>query len=90
MTTRPTPRGSLAPGYLPLADAAGWAGVSVRTMKRWIASGLPVYQAMARGKVLVRPADIDAFLTKQQAPKLDLSRLVNEVTRDLRARYNDR
>jgi hypothetical protein len=80
--------GTLAPGYLALADAAAWAGVSVRTMKRWIAGGLPVYQAIARGKKLVRPADIDAFLTRQQAPKPDLSRLVNEVTRDLRARYD--
>jgi hypothetical protein len=47
---------------------------------------LPVYQAMARGKVLIRPADIDAFLTKQQAERPDLSRMVDDVMRDLSGR----
>lgn len=74
------------PGYLPLRDAAAWSGVSVRTLKRWIAGGLPVYQAMARGKVLIRPADIDAFLTKQQAERPDLSRMVDDVLQGLRVR----
>jgi hypothetical protein len=69
--------GATTPGYLSLRDAATWSGVSVRTLKRWIVSGLPVYRAVARGKVLIRPADIDAFLTKQQAPRPDLSRMEN-------------
>ena len=71
------------PGYLPLADAATWAGVSPRTLKRWIAAGLPKYQAGPRGKVLVRPGDIDQFLTRQQAPTPDLDAMVNEVLQGL-------
>jgi len=37
--------GGIRPGYLSLKDAAAWAGVSVRTLNRWIARGLPRYQA---------------------------------------------
>ena len=41
-------------GYLPLRDAAAWAGVSPKTMRRWFAKGLPRHQAGPREKVLVR------------------------------------
>ena len=74
---------TIQPGYLPLLEAAAWAGVSVRTMKRWIKKGLPTYQAGPREKVLIRPADIDAFLTRQQAQEPDLETMVQEVLRSL-------
>ena len=38
-------RVTIQPGYLPLLEAALWAGVSVRTLRRWIKKGLPTYQA---------------------------------------------
>lgn len=56
-------------GYMPLREAAKWAGVSSRTMKRWFGRGLPKYQAGPREKVLVRREDIEAFLVRQQVPK---------------------
>lgn len=72
------------PGYLSLKGAAYYAGVSTRTVKRWIAQGLPDYQGTARGKVLIKPADIDAFLKKRTAPKVDLDTVVDEVLSGLK------
>ena len=74
----------LTPGYLGITEAAEWAGVSQRTLKRWIARGLPCYQAVPRGKVLLKPADIEQFLTKRQVPRPDLDALVGEVLEELR------
>jgi hypothetical protein len=77
-------RPTIKPGYLPLNQAAPWAGVSKRTMKRWIKKGLPTYQAGPREKVLIRPADIDAFLTRQQAHEPDLGAMVEDVWKSLK------
>jgi hypothetical protein len=66
-------------GYLPLREAAKWAGVSSGTMKRWFGRGLPRYQAGPRGKVLVRQEDIEAFLQRQEVPQVDLDALVEDV-----------
>src|SRR5215467_5693649 len=38
-------RVTIQPGYLPLLEAALWAGVSVRTLRRLVKKGLPTYQA---------------------------------------------
>lgn len=68
------------PGYLTIAGAAHYASVSQRTIKRWITRGLPVYQGVMRGKVLVRPSDIDLYLQRKAVkPEVDLDALVNEV-----------
>ena len=73
----------IQPGFMPLAEAAAWAGVSPRTMRRWISQGLPRHQAGPRGKVLIRPGDIEQFLTRQQAAKPDLDAMVDEVMNEL-------
>jgi excisionase family DNA binding protein len=73
----------IKPGYLSIAGAAQYASVSKKTVKRWIKGGLPVHQGTSRGKVLIRPADIDAYLTRKQAPSLDLDALVDGVMREL-------
>jgi excisionase family DNA binding protein len=70
---------------MPIKEAARWAGVSERTMKRWIARGLTTYQAGPREKVLIRPADIDAFLTRRQVPVPDLDAMVEEVMSSVRS-----
>ncbi len=75
--------GAYERGYMPLVEAAAWAGVSPRTLKRWIRRGLPTYQAGPREKVLVRPGDIDQFLTRKQVPTPDLGAMVEEVVRQL-------
>jgi len=79
---------SIQPGYLPLVDAAAWAGVSVRTLKRWIGRGLPTYQAGPREKVLIRPADIEAFLNRRQSSQPDLNAMVDEVMRDIQRKVS--
>ena len=71
------------PGYLPLRDAAKWAGVSPKTMRRWFAKGLPRHQAGPREKVLVRLTDIETFLTKQVTPHIDLGAMVDDVLNGL-------
>ena len=70
-------------GYLSLKDAATWASVSVRTLRRWISLGLPKYQAGPKEKVLIRPDDIDRFLIRQQTPLPNLDALVEDVLKGL-------
>ena len=70
-------------GFLPLQPAAAGAGVSVRTMKRWMAKGLPWYHAGPGTKVLILPSDIQKFLTREQRQKLSLDVLVNETLAQL-------
>jgi hypothetical protein len=70
-------------GFLPRKEAAAWAGVSDRTMKRWIVQGLPVYQAGPRTKVLISPKDIEQFLTRKQTQPVDLKALVDGVLASL-------
>lgn len=67
------------PGYMSLMAAAAWAGVSPKTLQRWIGRGLPIYQAGLREKVLIRPADIDQFLTRRQQAPINLDALVEDV-----------
>jgi hypothetical protein len=54
-------------GYLSIEHAGQWADVSVTTIKRWIKRGLPTHQAGPREKLLIRPADIQAFLAQKNA-----------------------
>lgn len=70
-------------GYLTIHGAAQYASVSAKTVSRWVASGLPVYQGTTRGKVLIRPADIDAYLTRRQATVVNLNALVEDVLQGL-------
>lgn len=70
-------------GYVTIDRAAKYASVSTRTIKRWVKAGLPVYQGTARGRVLIRPSDIDTYLTRKQAVQVDLSVMVEQVLRDL-------
>ena len=69
----------LARGFMSLDTAAKWCDGSLKTVKRWIGKGLPVYQEGPRSKVLIRPTDIEAFLTKRQAPQPELDAMVAEV-----------
>jgi hypothetical protein len=74
---------TLQPGYLSLKKAAAWADVSQKTIKRWIAAGLPVYQSMPGGKVLVKPHEIDDFLQRRQVPRVDLDALVEQTLKEM-------
>jgi len=74
---------AFTPGFLSLEHAAEWADVSVKTIKRWIEGGLPKYQAGPGSKVLIRPTDIEAYLTRQQANPPNIDALVDEVVKEL-------
>ena len=78
-----TDRNFSGQGFLSLDHAAKWADVSVKTVKRWLSRGLPCYQEGPRTKVLIRPSDIETFLTKRQVAKPNLDAMVEEVVRDL-------
>ena len=71
------------PGFLSIDHAAQWSDVSVKTIKRWIRKGLPCYQEGPRTKVLLRPSDMEAFLTRRQVPKSNLEDMVDTVMSEL-------
>ena len=71
------------PGFLSVRAAAQWASVSPKTVHRWIERGLPVYQDGPRAKVLIRPSDIERYLTRKKQSRLDLNTLVDDVVRGL-------
>lgn len=77
-----SPTINLEPGFLPLDQAARWVGVSIRTLKRWIAKGLPKYQAGPNCRVLIKPSDLEGFLTKSQSTPA-LESLVEEVFKEM-------
>jgi predicted site-specific integrase-resolvase len=72
-------------GYLPLKEAAEWAGVSPKTLIRWLQRGLPRYQAGPREKVLIRLSDIDLFLTRLQSAPAPLDQMVTEVLTEIQS-----
>ncbi|SLM49229.1 protein of unknown function [Nitrospira japonica] len=76
--------GQIPVGYVTIHGAAQYASVSAKTVTRWIRSGLPVHQGTTRGKVLIRPGDIDAYLTRRQAPVVNLHALVDDVLQGLK------
>ena len=76
-------------GYVTLQRAAEWASVSEKTLKRWVGRGLPIYQAGPRERVLLKPEDIDRFLTCKRTQPIDLHQLVDEVMADLNRKKAD-
>lgn len=84
------PSSTIQPGYLSLSEAARWAGVSTKTISRWIGKGLPRYQAGTKEKVLIRPVDIEAFLTRKQSASIDLNAMVTEIMENLGSDRDER
>ena len=71
--------------FVPKKYGAKSAHVSLRTFDRWIARGLPTYQAYPGGKVLVRLSDIETFLKRTQRPQSNLDVIVEDVMESLRS-----
>jgi len=70
----------IPPGFLSVRLAAAWAGGrSVSTLERWIRRGLPVYRESPRGARLVKPSDIEHFLTREIRPTPNLEAIVNDA-----------
>jgi predicted site-specific integrase-resolvase len=70
-------------GFLTIEHAGQFADVSSKTIKRWIGEGLPVYQAGPRTRVLIRPVDVENFLTRRQVAKSSLDDMVETVLGEL-------
>ena len=70
---------------MPLVAAARWAGVSTKTLARWLKQGLPYHQGSQRGIRLVRLEDIERFLQRHQASESrdDLNRMVEQTLVEL-------
>ena len=72
------------PGFLDIGKAARWASVSEKTISRWLGRGLQFYQEGQRTKILIRPTDLEEFLTRRQVPKSNLDVMVAEIFKELR------
>lgn len=74
------------PAYFDLAGASAYMGGAweVRTLRRLISQpgGLPHYR-VARGKLLIKRADLDAFLEAHRREPLDLDRLASEAVAEM-------
>lgn len=71
-----------APAYLDLAAASAHAGLSVRTLRRFITQGrLPAYRP--GGKILVRRIDLERLITSARVHAFDLDALAAEALREL-------
>ena len=58
----PPDRDAMPAGLLTVVDAAGRAGVSVRTLRRWIASDNLAVTKLPYGRVGIPIADLDALI----------------------------
>jgi excisionase family DNA binding protein len=76
----------IEPAFFDLAGASAYTGggLSVRTLRRLIAEpgGLPFYQAQ-RSKILIKRADLDAYLEARRREPQDLDRLASEAVAEL-------
>ena len=75
--TSPDPR-----GFTKVGQAARYAGVSERTFRDYLKSGLPHYRLFS-GTILVAYKDIDAWIEQYRVDGSKLNAIVNEVTEGL-------
>lgn len=75
----------IEPAFFDLAGASLYLGgaLSVRTLRRLISVGeLPFYRR-GRGKIMLRKADLDLFLSQHRQEAVDLDLLANEALAEL-------
>ena len=70
-------------GYTKVKSAARYAGVSERTFRDWLKSGLP-HIKLPTGTILVAFQDIDEWLGKHRVSRNRLDEVVDDVMRSLR------
>lgn len=52
--------------FLSVRDILESLPISMRSVRRWIHRGLPVYQSGPRAKVIIRRQDLELFLKKER------------------------
>jgi excisionase family DNA binding protein len=71
--------------FLTIEEAAQLARVSGRTLRRWLAAGrLPYHQASARSRVLIKPEDLEDYLTRHEATISDLDQDIDDLMSTLK------
>ncbi len=68
-----------ATARLDLQKVAYRYSVSRRTVQRWLDRGLPFSQVTTRSKILVKPEDVEAFLTRRCKTQGDLNAMVMQL-----------
>ena len=71
------------PAYCSLQGAARHLGVSTKTMRRLIRSGLPCYRLGHRGHIRIRLADLDSWMEENCKVQGDLDSIVDELCEGL-------
>ena len=76
----------IEPAFFDLAGASAYLGgaLSVRTLRRLISEpgGLPYYQAQ-RSKILIKRADLDAYLEARRHTPVDLDRIAEQALAEM-------
>ena len=75
-----------ATARLDLQKVACRYSVSRRTVQRWLDRGLPFSQVTPRSKILVKPEDVEEFLTPRCKTQVDLNALADEVMAEIVAK----
>ncbi len=73
----------LSAQFLSVKEGAAFAHVSKRTLKRWLAAGLPAHQPISGGKILLIVSELEQFIIRRTRPQPALDRLVNDVMHEL-------
>ena len=68
-------------GWAKVKQAARYAGISERTFRDWLHSGLK-HARLPSGTILIRYSDIDTFLEGFAAEKNLVDEIVSEVCRE--------
>ncbi len=69
-------------GWAKIKDAAAYASVGERTMRKWFKQGLR-HSRLETGAVFIRYTDIDAWLESFSVDGNQVDQIVDEVCRDL-------
>ena len=69
--------------FLSLKEGADFAHVSKRTLKRWLAAGLPAHQPIPGGKILLTVSELERFITRRARSQPALDALVEDVMHEL-------
>ena len=73
-------------GWLKVADAAKYSGVSVRTFRDWLKDGLERVK-LPSGTILIKPASIDRYLEQFKVNEATgISRVVDDVVANVMSR----
>jgi len=68
--------------WVKVKSAASYAGVSPRTVRKWLKSGLR-HSQLPSGTVLIQYSAVDEFLNHFEVQENEVDRAVEEIQRDL-------